>query len=156
MMSGSSWKDAFPLLLFVGVCLIVGFSSSLLSDSAGGYTGLDMPPFSPPGWLFPVAWVVLYILMGLSIWSVYLKGGDLAFYILFCIQLALNFAWTPVFFGMEAMGAALVILVGMFACTLLTTLVAWRVNPRAGMLLVPYLAWMMYAMYLNGGALVLN
>ncbi|MBE6526123.1 MAG: tryptophan-rich sensory protein, partial [Thermoplasmata archaeon] len=72
----SAHKNWIALAVFVLGCLAIGFSSSLLSSASSGYTGLDMPPLSPPGILFPIAWTILYILMGISIWSVYRSGGD--------------------------------------------------------------------------------
>ena len=113
----------------------------------------------PPGWVFGAAWTILYVLLGLSLAMVLhargaeKRGRALA---LFAVQLALNFAWPPVFFLYHQIGPALSILAAMLVGCFALILVVWRVRPLAGLLLYPYLAWLMFAGLLNFQIMNLN
>ena len=144
------------LLASVVACLVLGALSGMTASASSGYSGLEMPPLSPPGLVFPVAWTVLSILLGISLWLVYRSGGDRAFYILFAVQMALNLAWVPLFFGYGLMADAMFDLVFMWLITLMMILVARRNARTASYLLVPYILWLTFAAYLNAGALLLN
>ena len=151
----SAHKNWIALAIFVLGCLAIGFSSSLLSSASSGYTGLDMPPLSPPGILFPIAWTILYVLMGISIWSVYRNGGDKLYYILFAVQLVLNFVWTPIFFTMGDRMLALADLTLLWI-TVFAMIYFVRENKLAFYTLIPYILWLTFAAYLNIGAILLN
>ena len=115
------------------------------------YRSLNRPRWSPPAWVFGPVWTVLYTLMGIAAWLVWQRrrpGRSVAIG-LFGLQLALNAAWTPIFFGARAIGPALLeIVVTWFA--ILGTLVAFtRQRALAGALLVPYLAWTTFATLLT-------
>ena len=117
------------------------------------------PPFSPPGWVFPVIWAILYALMGIGAARIYLaspsreRGLGLN---LFVAQLVVNFFWSPVFFNLQAFGFAF------FWLLLLLTLVVWmiasfrKVDSLAAKLQIPYLIWLTFAAYLNFGVWQLN
>ena len=113
----------------------------------------------PPGWVFGVAWTILYILLGLSLAMVlHAKGAPkrnraLA---LFAVQLALNFAWSPVFFAWHRVDIALSIIAAMLVGTFALILVVWRIRVVAGLLLYPYLGWLMFAGLLNYEIVNLN
>ncbi len=152
------WQKYKPYLLQVGLALAVGGLSALLSGSQEIYGGLIKPPLSPPGWVFPVVWTVLYILMGVAAGLVS-QSGDVdknQALSLYYIQLFINFLWSPLFFrfGWYAFAAVwlFVLVVAVFA--------TWRrfraISPAAGWLLVPYLLWCLFALYLNIGFVVLN
>ncbi|MBQ4113924.1 tryptophan-rich sensory protein [bacterium] len=123
------------------------------------YKTLIQPPLAPPGWLFAPVWTVLYItmLISLFIYAITPSVKDKSWgCVLFFLQFVLNLVWTPIFFGMMNIGLALVVII------LLDVLVIWnivefcKVSKKAGLLLIPYLVWILFATYLNAGIFVLN
>ena len=151
------WKK---LLLCLAIPLAVGGLSALLSGNMDHFETLEQPPLSPPGWLFPVVWTVLFLMMGLASYLVAVsdappeeKRRALRVY---GLQLFFNFLWSILFFRFEEYLFAfiwLVILWGLIAVTLLRFI---RIRPAAGWLLAPYLAWVTFAGYLNFGIYMLN
>ena len=116
------------------------------------------PPLSPPGVVFPVAWTILYALMGIGLAIVILtpseaRGTAIA---LFAIQFVLNLAWSFIFFGTGNYAVALVKLVAMLAVVVFMVITFHKVEPLAAWIQVPYLAWLCFATYLNAGVLALN
>ena len=124
------------------------------------YPTLVKPPFNPPSWVFGPVWTVLYIMIGLAAFLVWRKGLDAdgvkAALNLFVLQLALNGLWSILFFGMQAPGLAFLEIVVLWIAIVATMRAFWRVNPAAGWLLVPYLAWVSFATILNGSIWMLN
>lgn len=123
------------------------------------FDSLNKPFLNPPDWIFTPVWIILYILIAIS-FLLFLKGGitrgkrlPLTF---FLIQLALNFAWPVVFFGMQNIILAFVILVFMYLFLLLTIITFFKHSKLASLLLIPYLFWLSFAGYLNFSFLVLN
>ncbi len=113
------------------------------------YLALDKPAWNPPAWLFGPAWTLLYTLMAVAAWLVWKRVGftrPLGFYF---VQLALNAAWTPIFFRAHQLGWALIEIVALWIAILATLLSFRRVNTAAGWLFVPYLAWVTFATVLN-------
>lgn len=126
----------------------------------GWYQGLAKPFWTPPNWLFPIAWTTLYALMGVALLRLWGKptqtpGRNWAIG-LFLAQLALNAAWSPVFFGLQAPWPALAIIVLLIATLALTIKAARPVDRIAAWLLLPYLAWVCYAFTLNAAIAVMN
>jgi benzodiazapine receptor len=123
------------------------------------YLGLERPLLTPPGWVFGPVWTTLYTLMAVAAWLVWrargLAGarGPLA---LFAIQLVLNAAWSPLFFGAHALGWALVEITALWLAIAATLAAFGRVRPLAAALLAPYLAWVSLALWLNLGFWRLN
>lgn len=117
------------------------------------YASLAKPEWTPPGWVFPTVWTTLYVCMGTAAWLVHRErcaGRAVAAPLsLFFAQLALNAAWTPVFFGLHAVFAALVLIVVMWFAILATAIAFRRVSVAASLLFVPYLAWVSTAAVLN-------
>ncbi|TMJ18601.1 MAG: tryptophan-rich sensory protein [Alphaproteobacteria bacterium] len=151
----------YALFTVPGV-LLLGTLSGQLSGSGYGnpwFDALRKPDLMPPGWVFGAAWTILYILLGLSLaMLLHARGAErrsraLA---LFAAQLALNFAWSPVFFAFHRIGPALSIIAAMVVGTLALILVAWRIRPLAGLLLYPYLAWLTFAGTLTFQIMTLN
>lgn len=151
------WKK---LLLCLAIPLAVGGLATLLSGGMALYSQLDRPPLSPPGWVFPVAWTLLYLLMGYASYRVLTEGGEESrvkqALIPYGLQLAANFIWPLLFFGGQLYLAALIWL------TVLWVLIFWnirafsRVSEPASDLLIPYLLWVTFAWYLNLGVFLLN
>lgn len=150
-----NWKK---LLMCIAIPLAVGALASALSGGMGeAYFAYNKPPLSPPGWLFPVVWTVLYALMGYASYLVAEAPGDnRRALVLYGVQLALNFLWPIVFFRLEWVGAALILLMVLWVAVLLTLRAFSRVSERAGDLLIPYILWLSFALYLNFGIFLLN
>ncbi|NRQ48333.1 TspO/MBR family protein [Aeromicrobium stalagmiti] len=119
----------------------------------GWYATADKPPFNPPNWLFAPVWTALYAAMAVAAWLVWRRGGDLR---LWWVQLALNLAWTPVFFAAELLWPALVVIVLLDLAVAATLVMFWRTDRVAGALFVPYLAWVLFATALNASIAALN
>ena len=140
------------LLVFLGFTLAVGFVAGQVTapNIASWYSTLAKPSCNPPNWVFAPVWTALYVLIAISAWRVWRVAGwrsqGLA---LWLIQLALNFAWSFIFFGAHNPGAALADLVVLWLAIAATLTVFWRTDRPAGVLLIPYLAWVSFAGLLN-------
>lgn len=152
------WKK---LLLCLAIPLGIGGLAALLTG--GGmqdYAQMRQPPFSPPGWLFPVVWTILYLLMGYASYRVVTADQDRvkirrALY-LYGAQLAVNFLWPLVFFGLKWYLAAFFVLLVLWILIFLCIYAFSDVDERAGDLLLPYILWVTFAAYLNVGVYLLN
>jgi benzodiazapine receptor len=147
--------------LWVGGCLLVGGVSSILTAEAitTWYATLSKPWFSPPNWLFGPVWTLLYVMMGVAAWRVHSAKANAARLLalrFFVIQLALNFAWSLVFFGERAIAWGLLEIILLWAAIVATVITFWRVDRPAAWLLGPYLAWVSFATVLNAALLSLN
>lgn len=149
------WKK---LIICIAIPLGVGILSALLSG--GGMETFEMlrkPSLSPPGWLFPVVWTALYILMGIASYLVLTSGKPsktaLTFY---GIQLIFNFFWSIIFFGMGAYLFAFVWLVILWLLIIITAVLFYRISKPAGYLMLPYILWVTFAGYLNLSIYLLN
>ena len=151
------WK---PLLIALAVPLAAGGLSALISGGMSDYENLIQPPLSPPGWLFPVVWTILYLLMGWASYLVYTadvpEGQKKRALTLYAIQLFLNFLWSPVYFGLQWRLVAFFILLALWAAILLTMRAFSAINEKAGDLFLPYILWVTFAAYLNLGTVLLN
>lgn len=139
----------------------VGALSGLAAggDFVGYFNALEKPPGTPPPAAFGPAWGALYLLMGVAAWLVWREGltQQTALALgLFAAQLVLNFAWSLIFFGQHRVGVALLEIALLWLTILATIIAFWRVRPAAGALLLPYLAWVSFATYLNAGIWRLN
>lgn len=151
----------WALVTVPGVVLL-GFLSGrsvAAGEENGWYMALAKPALNPPGWVFPIVWTLLYILMGVAL-AVVLnargargRGAALA---LFAVQLLLNLAWTPIFFGMHRVSLALAVIVAMLIAAIATTILFGRVRALAAWLMVPYLVWISFAAGLTWRVGVLN
>ena len=145
----------------VAIPLILGALSALaVKGGMEEYAMLERPPLSPAGWLFPAAWSVLYVLMGAASYIVLCSGAPLyerrSALKLYAVQLVVNVLWPPIFFGLELYLAALAWLVLLWVLALITALRFRRISRAAFCLMVPYLAWLTFAAYLNFGVWLLN
>jgi translocator protein len=149
-------------LVTVPAVLLLGSLSGWLANSGYDnpwFDALRKPALMPPGWVFGAAWTILYILIGLSLAMVlHAKGAERRgrALSLFAFQLLLNFAWSPVFFAFHQVALALSIIAAMLVGTFALILVVWRIRVAAGLLLYPYLGWLMFAALLNFQILQLN
>ena len=152
-----NWKK---LLLFLAVPLAVGGLAALLSGGMSDYAQLKQPPLAPPGWLFPIMWTILYLLMGYASYRVLTSGAapeDVrpALWV-YGIQLFLNFLWPIFFFGQQWRLSAFFLLIALWILILVTMRLFSKIDERAGDLLIPYSLWVTFAGYLNFGIYLLN
>ena len=145
----------------VPAVVAAGFASGWLSNSGYGnvwFASLRKPALMPPAWVFPVAWTTLYALMGVALARVLARPSPRRrrAIILFGIQLLLNLSWSPIFFGLHEALSALIILITLVIAAVAATIAFWRVQTTAGVLMLPYLAWLTFAAYLNGAIVHLN
>lgn len=153
-----NWKQ---LIIAILIPLAVGGLSAFLTrGSMEAFQALEQPPLSPPGWLFPVVWTILYILMGIASYLIYTadKPASDKFVALglYAFQLFFNFFWSIIFFNLEKYLFALVWLIALWLLIIMTILVSRTVSKPAAWLLVPYVLWVTFAGYLNLGIYLLN
>lgn len=142
-----------PLYLFLIATLATGAVASLFTAPAipTWYTSLNRPAFAPPNWLLAPVWTALYILMAFAAWRVWKKTGlRSAEMAVFALQLALNLGWSVLFFGLHQIGAALMEIAVLDVAILATLILFFRRDRPAGLLLLPYLAWTLFATVLTG------
>lgn len=146
------------LALLAGSALAVGTAAVVGGLAAGRaapgyYETLDRPSWAPPAGVFAPVWSALYVAMATAAWLVAREGverEDVRLALgLFGAQLALNAAWTPLFFGLQRPGLAAADILALLAALAATVVAFWRVRPAAGALMVPYLAWVAFATALN-------
>lgn len=152
-----NWKK---LLLFLAIPLAVGGLAALLGGGMNTYKTLNQPPLSPPGWIFPIVWTILYLLMGYASYRIATSDAPredrkkaLLFY---GIQLFFNFLWPIVFFRFEAYWLAFFVLLALWIFIYLTMHLFSEIDETAENLLIPYLLWVTFAGYLNLGVALLN
>ena len=149
-------------LFLVPAVVLLGFLSSQYAGSTADnpwFAALDKPAINPPPATFGIVWPALYALMGFALALVCAAWGAryrVPAILAFVLQLALNLAWSPVFFGEHQITGALVILGALDLAVLLTLVLFWKVRRVAGLLLLPYLAWILFATLLNWQFLQLN
>lgn len=149
------WKT---LILSLFLPLAIGSLASLLTkNSMETFNLLNKPVLAPPGWLFPIVWTILYLLMGsasfLIISSEQKKESTLAFY---GLQLLFNFLWSVIFFNLEYYLFAFIWLVSLWLLILKTIILFFQIAKTAGYLMLPYLLWVTFAGYLNFTIFLLN
>ena len=162
----TTWGKIWRLALAITIPLGGGFLISLLTRNAMDQFGMfKQPPLAPPAWLFPVAWTILYCLMGIASYFIYLKlrQGDKSTktlartaLIIYAIQLILNFLWTPLFFNANLYWFAFGILLAMWALEIVLLVFAFKISKPAFWCLLPYLLWTTFAAYLNISIAILN
>lgn len=151
--------SAVVLVAFLVACIGGGAASGLATPPGDWYASLAKPAWTPPGWLFGPVWTLLYAAMGVSAWLLWRRRsqpGARRALACFTAQLALNFAWSPVFFGLHRLGLAAVIIVTLLSMIVATVAASRRVSRVAALLLVPYVAWVAFASSLNIAIWLLN
>jgi tryptophan-rich sensory protein len=148
------------LIVFLAVCLGVGGLGAIPTAKSvrDWYPTLRKPPGTPPSWVFGPVWTTLYVLMAISAWLVWKQYGlgARAALLIFCAQLALNLAWSGIFFGARQNGFALVEIAILWLAILFAIFIFYPLSSVSAYLLMPYLLWVTYASYLNGGIWLLN
>lgn len=150
----SQFRDLGALVLFVALCLGVGAAGSAFTQTSvdGWYAWLAKPSFNPPNEVFAPVWTTLYVMMAVAAWRVWrssdsdTRRGPL---MLFALQLLLNLGWSIVFFGLQKIGAAVATIFVLDVGVIVTMLAFRAIDRIAGLLMVPYLAWVAFASVLN-------
>ncbi len=142
-------------------CLAAGGLGLIFTRPAvsGWYAALNKPSFNPPDWVFGPVWTVLYVLMAVAAWMVWRvrKSRPVSLALgLFGVQLVLNAAWSLIFFGLHAPVAAMLELALLWVAVAMTLVLFWRTARPAGVLLLPYMAWVSFAAVLSAAIAVLN
>jgi benzodiazapine receptor len=145
--------SALALIVFLAICLGAGGLGSFFTANSVGdwYQRLRKPPGTPPSWVFGPVWTTLYVLMAVSAWLVWREYhlGARAALLIFFAQLALNVAWSGIFFGSRMPGIAFAEIVVLWFAVAFNILIFLTLLPLAAYLLLPYWMWVAYAMYLN-------
>ncbi len=141
--------------IFLAACLSAGATGGLFPPGPW-YRDLNKPSWTPPDWLFPVAWTTLYICMAGAGARVAMLPGNGVAMALWALQIALNGLWTPVFFGLQRIKLGMVVLACLWVAVASCMLAMWQVDWIAGLLFVPYLVWVTVAGALNFSVMRLN
>ncbi len=145
----------FTFCIFFAACLGAGVTGGLFPPGEW-YRNLNKPTWTPPDWVFPVTWLVLYICMALAAARVAGMPGNGVALAFWSMQIAFNALWTPVFFGLKNIRLGMAVVLVLWAIVLCTLLALWQVDWIAGALFVPYLIWVTIASALNAAVWNLN
>ncbi len=156
-------KNIITLIIAVAIPLVVGgVSAALTNGTMTTFNSVKKPPLSSPGWLFPIAWSILYILMGIASYLIFkindegFAGNRKMFLIVYFVQLVFNFFWTIIFFNMKQYYFAFGWLVVMWILILICIVQAFKMSKVAGWMLIPYILWSTFAGYLNLSIAIMN
>lgn len=143
------------IIIFIPIILgtIIGI---LLMDSYVFYQGLIKPPLAPPNWLFPIAWSILYLLMGISYYKIIDKTDDVIVRQIYRIQLFFNLVWPVIFFIFELLLLSSIWIVCLDVLVIIMIYMFYKIDSKAGLLQIPYLIWILFATYLNISIFILN
>lgn len=156
-------NSAAGFIVFLLMCLGTQLTGSFLTLPAirsGWYAGLQKPAFTPPDWIFGPIWTALYFSLAVAAWMVWRLESEDALVkpalLLFFIHLILNVLWPALFFSKQRPDWAFFEIILLWVLGMFTAIVFFRINRRAGLLLIPYLGWVFYAAVLNGAIWWLN
>lgn len=154
-------RDTLGFIGFLALCLgVSAIGAAATATSVGSwYRTLAKPAFNPPDWVFAPVWTALFFMMAFAAWRIWRRGGLRQARVemsLFALQLALNLAWSLLFFGMRSIGAALVEILVLLPAIIATGAAFWRRDHLAGVLFLPYAAWVAFAAVLNAAIWRLN
>lgn len=154
-------KFIFPLLISILIALSAGFIGSFFTTPsiASWYAFINKPSFSPPNWLFAPVWTLLYILMAIAAFLIWQKRDNLQTkpaLMFYGIQLVLNTLWSIIFFGMKNPGLAFLEIIFLWLFILITLIKFYKINKTAGLLFIPYILWVSFALILNFAVWMIN
>lgn len=151
-------RNKSALIISILIPLAIGSISALLSGNMSSYSMLVKPALSPPGFVFPIVWTILYILMGISSYIVYSSNSPnkSKALLLYSVQLFFNFCWSIIFFRMELYFFALIWIIALVLIIIIMIKQFYIASPRAASLQIPYLIWCIFAVYLNFAIFILN
>ena len=143
---------ALFMLFVTGIGLAIG----ALNIPGAWYAALNKPSFNPPDWIFAPVWTVLFLMIAVAGARTFEREPRGTAMKLWLVQMALNFAWSPIFFSLHRIDAALAVIVALFAAIAAFVQAQWRPDRLAALLFIPYLAWVGFAMTLNAALLLQN
>ena len=149
---------SISLVVFCGITFLAAISGGYFRPGAW-YRSLAKPSWNPPDFLFPIAWTILYAMMAVAAWVVWNEADWSVVMLplgLWLLQLVFNALWSALFFGMKRMDYALIDVAVLWLAIVATILAFWPISPAAGLLMLPYLAWVSFAAFLNLTILRLN
>jgi len=156
----SDYRSPRALLLLAAFLVVaIGVGSVIGVSSAPGewYAALEKPPFNPPNWIFAPVWFTLYAMMAVAGWRTFLADPNRTRMRVWYGQMLLNWAWSPVFFALQMLWPAVVVIVALWLCIVGFIVLSWRHGDRVSAgLFVPYLAWVSFATLLNVSLAILN
>ncbi|MCE8007665.1 TspO/MBR family protein [Aestuariivita sp.] len=141
--------------IFLTACLGAGATGGLFPPGRW-YRDLRKPSWTPPDWVFPLTWMILYVCMALAAARVAMLPGNGVAMALWAMQIAFNALWTPVFFGLKRIRMGMAVIGALWLAVLGTLIALWQVDTVAGLLFVPYLVWVTIASALNAAVWRLN
>lgn len=148
------------LFFFIGIALLAGGIGALLGGNMNDFEAVKKPNFAPPGFLFPIVWTILYILMGISSYLVCVNKTDKKFVDKACqiyiLQLIVNVLWTPIFFRFKLYFIAFIWILLLIVLVIFMIIKFYKIKPLAGLLQLPYLFWLIFASILNFSIFMLN
>ena len=154
------WTFVLAVVISFIPGIIGGFFSPMSPGANEWYNGLAQSVLTPNGWVFSIAWIILYALLGIALYLVMVaaktRQNKALAYALFIAQMGLNALWSYLFFGLHMIGGALVCLVALVAVAIWMAVAFRKIRVGASYLVWPYIAWLLFALYLNGAILALN
>lgn len=149
------------LLIYIIAAELVGAASAFFTgDFSDFFIKYNEPPLLPPGWLFPVVWVILYGIMGFSAYLVRYSEGDKKHINtalnIYRLQLGVNFSWSIIFFRFEAIKTAFAVIIALLVLIIIMIYRFYRINRLSAVINIPYLAWVIFAGYLNLATIIVN
>ena len=150
--------DIKKLLFYIFITIIIGSVPALFIKISEKYKEIIKPPFSPPGFIFPIIWTILFILMGISIYIVVKSNNEREkeAKLIYFIQLIINALWTPIFFYLDEYFLALLWILMLLLLVIVMLIIFSKINKKSVYLNIPYLLWLLFASYLTFGVFVLN
>jgi tryptophan-rich sensory protein len=146
-------KKFIKLLICIIVCQAAGGIGAIFTMPAisGWYRSLQKPFFNPPDWIFSPVWIFLFLLMGISLYLVWDRGAreNKKSIFIFGVQLVLNIFWSIIFFGLKSPGFAFLEIIILWLAILATIISFYKISKTAGLLLIPYILWVSFALILN-------
>ena len=151
-------RNKSVFIISILIPLAVGSISALISGNMASYSALNKPAISPPGYIFPIVWTILYILMGISAYIVYSSNSPnkAKALLIYGIQLFFNFCWSILFFGFNLYLLAFIWLIALIFIIIIMIREFYAVTPLAAYLQIPYLIWCIFAAYLNLFLFIMN
>lgn len=148
-------KRITPFLISFAPIALVILASNMYPTQSPWYENLAKPVLQPPNWVFPVMWSIIYLLLGIA-GGLIVKEKDWKSYIIYLINLTLNFLWTYTFFGQQMIGLAFIVIVLLWLSIAIMMAFFQKTSKTAARLLIPYLLWVTFAAYLNLQIYILN
>ncbi|TWD55686.1 TspO/MBR related protein [Agrobacterium vitis] len=148
----TAWINLAFIIITTGIGVLIGFANL----PGSWYATLVKPAFNPPNWVFGPVWSVLYVLAGVAGGRIWQRAKTSNVMVLWFLQMALNFSWSPAFFGMQDIGLALVIILALLSLIFAFIWQARRLDKIATLCFVPYAAWVSFATVLNLALYLLN